>query len=91
MLKLDKDARQFIMSHKLAIETSPLQAYESILLFGPIRRLIRSLFLHEEPKWITVQPAVPEEWSVCLQTLEAHSIDVYSGKRERFLVSVSSK
>jgi WD40 repeat protein len=64
------------MSHKLAIENSPLQAYASALLFSPARSLIRSLFRHEEPKWITIQPSMSDEWSACLQTFEGHSGEV---------------
>ncbi|KAF1810848.1 beta transducin-like protein HET-D2Y [Eremomyces bilateralis CBS 781.70] len=78
LLKLVKDARRFIMSHKLAIETSPLQAYASALLFSPARSLIRGLFKHEEPNGITIQPAISDEWSACLQTLEGHSDRVIS-------------
>ena len=61
------------MSHKKPIEESPLQAYTSALIFSPSRSLIRGLFEHEEPKWITIQPPMREKWSACLQTLEGHS------------------
>jgi WD40 repeat protein len=66
------------MSHKLMIENSPLQVYTSALLFSPSRSLIRGLFKHEEPEWITIQPSMPAEWSACLQTLEGHSDSVHS-------------
>ncbi|KAF2686634.1 hypothetical protein K458DRAFT_362825 [Lentithecium fluviatile CBS 122367] len=71
--ELVKDARRFIMSHKLAIEKSPLQAYASALLFSPTQSLIRGLFKREEPNWITIKPAIEEKWSACLSTLEGHS------------------
>jgi WD40 repeat protein len=58
---------------KLAIENSPLQAYASPLIFSPARSLIRDLFRHEEPKWMTIQPVMRDEWSACLQTLEGHN------------------
>ena len=61
------------MYHKVAIENSPLQAYVSALLFSPNRSLIRSYFKREEPKRIMIQPAMRDEWSACLQTLEGHS------------------
>src|SRR4051812_44909800 len=61
------------MSHKWAIENSPLQAYASALLFSPSRSLIRDLFKREEPNWITIAPAMEEKWSACLQILEGHS------------------
>jgi WD40 repeat protein len=66
------------MSHKLAIENSPLQTYASALLFSPDRSLIRSFFKHEESQWITILPPMPAEWSACLQTLEGHSHYVFS-------------
>ncbi len=66
------------MYHKWAIENSPLQAYASALLFSPARSLIRGLFEDEEPQWITIKPAMRDEWSACLQTLEGHSNSVNS-------------
>jgi WD40 repeat protein len=66
------------MYHKRAIENSPLQAYASALLFSPARSLIRCLFKEEEPKLIAIKPAMRDEWSSCLQTLEGHSDRVVS-------------
>ncbi|KAF2685713.1 HET-domain-containing protein [Lentithecium fluviatile CBS 122367] len=71
--ELIRDAHRFIMSHKWAIEKSPLQAYASALLFSPNRSLIRGLFKREKPNWITIKPAIEDKWSPCLQTLEGHS------------------
>ncbi|KAF2676051.1 hypothetical protein K458DRAFT_425005 [Lentithecium fluviatile CBS 122367] len=73
-----RDGRRFIMSHKLAIEKSPLQAYASALLFSPTQSLIRGLFKKEEPDWITVKPSMDNRWSPCLSTLEGHSSSVWS-------------
>ncbi|OCL04248.1 beta transducin-like protein HET-E2C*40 [Glonium stellatum] len=78
LLELVKDACRFIMYHKVAIENSPLQGYTSVLIFSPACSLIRGHFRHEEPKWITIQPAMRDEWSACLQTLEGHSDWVWS-------------
>src|SRR2546423_809964 len=64
------------MYHKRAIENSPLQAYASALLFSPACSLIRCLFKEEEPKLIAIKPAMRDEWSACLQTLEGHSDSV---------------
>src|SRR5947207_1008335 len=66
------------MYHKQAIENNPLQAYASALMFSPARSLIRGLFKHEEPKWITIKPPIRDEWGACLQTLEGHSVGVSS-------------
>src|ERR1700722_10492234 len=78
LMKLVRDARRFIMYHKWAIENSPLQAYASALLFSPARSLIRCLFKEEEPKLFAIKPAMRDEWSACLQTLEGHSDSVNS-------------
>ncbi|KAF2418759.1 HET-domain-containing protein [Tothia fuscella] len=68
LLKLVHDARRFILYHKVAIENNPLQAYASALMFSPTSSLIRKLFRHEEPAWITIRPAIGDEWSACLAT-----------------------
>jgi WD40 repeat protein len=66
------------MYHKWAIENSPLQAYASALVFSPAHSLTRVLFEEEEPKWITIKPAVEDKWSTCWQTLEGHGGSVWS-------------
>ncbi|KAF2627011.1 HET-domain-containing protein [Macroventuria anomochaeta] len=75
---LVQDACRFIMYHKGAIESYPLQTYASALLFSPTGSAIRRLFQHEEPKGVTVKPAMSSGWSACLQTLEGHSSGVKS-------------
>ena len=62
-----------MMSHKGAIENAPLQAYVSALVFSPAQSLIRNLFQHEAPRWLTIKPAMTDKWGACLQTLEGHS------------------
>ena len=66
------------MSHKLAIEKSPLQVYASALLFSPTQSLIRGLFKREELDWITIKPDMDNTWSPCIQTLEGHDSRVIS-------------
>jgi WD40 repeat protein len=61
------------MYHKQAIESSPLQAYGSALLFSPNQSLVRRLFWHEGPQCIALKPGMSDEWGACLQTLEGHS------------------
>ncbi|KAH6642109.1 vegetative incompatibility protein HET-E-1 [Boeremia exigua] len=78
LTKLVQDAHRFIMYHKGPIESFPLQLYSSALLFSPSGSAIRKLFRHEEPKEITVKPAMSSSWSACLQTLEGHSDAVTS-------------
>jgi WD40 repeat protein len=60
------------MSHKWAIENYPLQVYLHALLFSPTCSLIGGLS-KQELKRITVKPAISNQWSACLQTLEGHS------------------
>jgi len=66
------------LSNRGIIENNPLQTYASALVFSPARSLTRGLFKKEEPKWITIKPAIRDEWSACLQTLEGHSDSVRS-------------
>ena len=66
------------MYHIQAIQNSPLQVYVSALIFSPDRSLIRSYFKEEELKWISIKPAIGDQWSACLQTLEGHSDSVNS-------------
>ncbi|KAJ0116662.1 WD40 repeat-like protein [Diaporthe amygdali] len=54
------------------------QAYASALVFSPAHSVIRSLFKDEEPKWITMQPAMRDKWGACLQTFEGHKHTVNS-------------
>ncbi|KAF2179315.1 WD40 repeat-like protein [Zopfia rhizophila CBS 207.26] len=78
LIEVIRDAHIFIMYHKSAIESSPLQVYASALLFSPIHSLIRILFKEEEPNGITIKPVMQDKWSSCLSTLEGHSSYVYS-------------
>ncbi|KAF2260950.1 beta transducin-like protein HET-D2Y [Lojkania enalia] len=78
LVTLIQDARRFVMTHKWAIENSPLQAYASALVFSPAGSLIREHFKDEEPRWITIKPSIGDQWSACLQTLEGHSAWVNS-------------
>ncbi|KAM6514247.1 hypothetical protein FALCPG4_015403 [Fusarium falciforme] len=72
LTELLRDARRFILTHKLGIETAPLQIYASALIFSPTRSLVRKLFKGEEPSWIMLQPRMESYWNACLQTLEGH-------------------
>lgn len=60
------------MYYKRPIETSPLQAYVSPLVFSPGSSLVRELFSQEEPQWIIAKPSMTNGWSLCIQTLEGH-------------------
>lgn len=60
------------------IESAPLQAYASALIFSPVNCVTRKTFEKEEPEWIKVKPIVENAWSGCLQTLEGHKGSVCS-------------
>ncbi|KAK2041575.1 WD40 repeat-like protein [Colletotrichum somersetense] len=75
---LAQDGLRFIRTNRAAIELSPLQVYTSALVFCPKRSTIRTLFGFEEPRWMTIKPAVEDNWSACLQTLEGHTNAVLS-------------
>jgi WD domain, G-beta repeat len=70
------DGRRFILSHRLAIETAPLQAYNSALLFSPAKSVVRNAFSDQLPTWITSLTMFEESWSPSLQMLEGHSESV---------------
>ncbi|KAJ6276584.1 hypothetical protein J3E71DRAFT_395008 [Bipolaris maydis] len=65
--RIVEDARRFIMYHKGAIESYPLQTYASAILFS-----------QRAPDAIKIRPVLSEGWSACLQTLEDHGSDVTS-------------
>ncbi|KAI9783687.1 MAG: hypothetical protein M1839_003535 [Geoglossum umbratile] len=78
LIDLVRDAHRFILYFKRAIENSPLQAYASALVFSPVRSPIRELFKQDQPEWIATSPAMEDNWSVCIQTLEGHGSSVLS-------------
>lgn len=55
------------------MDTTPLQVYESALLFSPEASTVRSLFQEELPGWIERPPMVEKNWTPSLQALEGHS------------------
>ncbi|KAK7414057.1 hypothetical protein QQX98_007089 [Neonectria punicea] len=73
LTNLIRDAYRFILFHKGTIESSPLQAYVSALVFSPSNSLIRGLFDNEAPEWIVTKPKMEHDWDACLQTLDGHS------------------
>ncbi|KAJ6275240.1 WD40-repeat-containing domain protein [Bipolaris maydis] len=78
LTKLVYDARRFVMYHKGAIESYPLQTYASALLFSPTGSIISKIFHHEKPKGVSIEPVISTGWSACLQTLEGHIVTVTS-------------
>jgi len=73
LLNRARDASRFIRYYRTAIESSPLQAYCSPLIFSPLKSLARISFQDRRPEWVLDYPVVEENWSPCLQTLDGHS------------------
>ncbi|GAW20559.1 hypothetical protein ANO14919_100670 [Xylariales sp. No.14919] len=73
--KLLYDAGKFVRLHKIGIETAPLQAYSSALIFSPTRSIVRKLFL-KNPDWLLMSPTRDRDWSPCLQELEGHTENI---------------
>jgi WD40 repeat protein len=72
-LSIIRDANRFVLYNRGIIENAPLQTYVSALVFSPSMSKIRTLFLHQQPSWISTSPLVEENWNSCLQTLEGHT------------------
>ncbi|KAH6953588.1 hypothetical protein DER45DRAFT_381485 [Fusarium avenaceum] len=72
------DANRFLLFHKKTIEETPLQLYDSALVFSPKQSIVKALFQEEAPKWVTVSPGLDPTWSACLQTLGDHEGDISS-------------
>jgi WD40 repeat protein len=88
LTKLVRDAHRFVMYHRSAIESHPLQIYASALLFSPKDSLIRQLFHFEEPNWVALRPEMKDKWSACLQTLEDQCKMVTFSRNSRQLALV---
>ncbi|RAH79241.1 hypothetical protein BO86DRAFT_421007 [Aspergillus japonicus CBS 114.51] len=69
LLNLVNDISRYMREFKIPIETSPLQVYSSVLIWSPNRSLVKALYQHERPTWITKTPMVEEHWSRCIHTI----------------------
>ncbi|OAT05042.1 hypothetical protein BDBG_16392 [Blastomyces gilchristii SLH14081] len=67
------DGYRFIRYHRRAVESSPLQVYNSSLIFSPAQSITSVCYRNERPQWVLVEPAMEDDWNQCLQTLEGHS------------------
>ncbi|RTE82396.1 hypothetical protein BHE90_003097 [Fusarium euwallaceae] len=67
---LVNDAWRFVYSHLNIILEAPLQLYVSALVFSPTGSIIKQLFTHEEPTWLTTKPRTGQDWSACLLKLD---------------------
>ncbi|KAA8893578.1 hypothetical protein FN846DRAFT_761201, partial [Sphaerosporella brunnea] len=73
LLTMVHDAKLFVLSHRSAIESVPLQIYCSALVYSPSKSVIRCQFLDQKPVWIEKPPVTQEVWDLALQVLEGHS------------------
>lgn len=64
-----KDAIRFLRSNKGALETAPLQAYASALMFSPQESLVRGLFYEDRIQDISLERSPEINWSPCIHTL----------------------
>ncbi|RAK81414.1 uncharacterized protein BO72DRAFT_396002 [Aspergillus fijiensis CBS 313.89] len=72
---LVNDISRYMREFKVPIETSPLQVYSSALIWSPNRSLVKALYQHERPTWITKIPVVEENWSRCINTIVSNGCD----------------
>jgi WD40 repeat protein len=77
LLSLTLDAHRFLLCNRGLVQTAPLQAYVSALLFTPTRSLTHQLFQREEPNWVIAGP-VEEHWNSLVKTLTGHGGSVNS-------------
>ena len=73
MRNLIRDMWRFIFAHKHIIEIAPLQLYVFALLFSPSCSLVREIYSHQMPDWVTLKTGVPKNWNARLQVLESSS------------------
>ncbi|EXK38479.1 hypothetical protein FOMG_06060 [Fusarium oxysporum f. sp. melonis 26406] len=86
-----QDARRFILYHKEAIDTAPLQVYASALLFSPKCSKIRNQFHRQTPKWVVTGPEMQDNWEALVRTthiIEIESSIVSHSLDGKFLASV---
>lgn len=84
------DAHRFVLYNRRPIEIAPLQVYSSALVCSPTQSLVRKTFHREIPSWIQNRPAVEDNWSPCLQTLEGHASTVESVAFSTDLMQIAS-
>ncbi|TFA99194.1 hypothetical protein CCMA1212_008940 [Trichoderma ghanense] len=90
LLRFLQDAHRFVLYSRRAIELAPLQVYSSALVCSPTQSLVRKAFHREIPAWIQIRPAVEDNWSPCLQTLEGHDGIVSSMDFSADLMQIAS-
>ncbi|KAL7809859.1 WD40 repeat-like protein [Trichoderma aethiopicum] len=90
LLSFLRDAHRFVLYNRRGIELAPLQVYSSALVCSPSQSLVRKAFQRDFPTWIQDWPAVEDNWSPCLQTLEGHTHVVNSISFSADLMQIAS-
>lgn len=68
-----QDAERLILANIPVISSTPLQIYSSALVFTPNKSVIRRMFQHQVPEWISLTIETEDNWDPCLQILEGHT------------------
>lgn len=69
MTEFFQDAHRFTLFSQAAIKTTPLQIYNSCLLFAPELSLVRQHFRSDWPSWVTEDGNRSVNWDSCMQIL----------------------
>ncbi|KAJ5656157.1 hypothetical protein N7507_008107 [Penicillium longicatenatum] len=83
LLEQVADTSRFIRYYRLATESCPLQVYSSSLMFSPTQSITKACYQTERPNWLVNESVLTDDWSPCLQVLEAHSSGVESIARSQ--------
>ncbi|KAJ6785402.1 hypothetical protein PWT90_07190 [Aphanocladium album] len=68
--RLAHDAYRFVLSHCSTIQTAPLQAYVSALVFSPPQSPVKQCYHAEQPGWVITLSDMASHWDLCLMTIE---------------------
>ncbi|KAJ3489794.1 hypothetical protein NLG97_g5926 [Lecanicillium saksenae] len=63
------DAYRFVLAHSHTIQTAPLQAYVSALIFSPSKSFAMHFHRSEKPDWIETLSGLGFHWDPCLMTI----------------------
>ncbi|ETS05239.1 hypothetical protein M419DRAFT_71348, partial [Trichoderma reesei RUT C-30] len=75
IFRLLEDAERFVFSFRPVIQETPLQIYNSALVFSPTMSIVRKTFASNSPTYIKGMPQVDTHWSACIQSIESKDRD----------------
>ena len=76
MTTLLDDIQRILFLNAPTIHSYPLQVYSSTLMFAPQKSVVKELFRHEVPSWISFLPHVDKDWDEGLHSLDGHKDSV---------------